>query len=585
MRIVIGRTCMENFFTRLTGWLFISFFLSASFGFAGNAPIDLQLISGGHDGKQASAGLLLNIPSPWHVYGPTPSGEEAAGFPPTITWEGSSNLQDVKILWPAPKKTMVQDQLSYIYEGKLFVPIELTPQTLGNPLTLDLKISLLACADTCVPVEEKLSLLLQPGDKADPFYKQTLGQEEETNEALPLITLLAIALLGGFILNFMPCVLPVLSLKVMSLIKQSKKNHMDHAKAGFFITGLGILFSFLLLALLTVLLKESGEAFGWGIHFQNPHFLLFVFLVLIAFSASLWGVFEIDLPSGLGTWLITHEGKGKVKDFLSGMFATLLATPCSAPFVGTALSFALARNIADIFLVFLFLGLGFAFPYFLVAGLPSRLIRLPKPGLWMVWVQKILGIILTFTALWIGWILSFHVSLLVLGLCVVLSLLALSLFWIKHHKKPELKAWAFAMPIFLMAWGLPWILPHHHHSIPQKIVDYWRPFDPQAIPNLVKQGKIIFVDATAEWCVTCAVNKKLVLNSSEIEALLNQPNVIAMRADWTKQDPQITEFLQSHDRYGIPFNVVFGPQSPEGVVLPEILSINLVQEAFKKAGG
>jgi suppressor for copper-sensitivity B len=575
---------MENFFTRLTGWLFISFFLSATCCFAEKAPIDLQLLSGGHDGKQASAGLFLTIPSPWHVYGSTPSGEEAAGFPPTITWETSSNLQDVKILWPTPKKTTVQDQLSYIYEGKIFVPLELTPQTPGNPLTVDLKISLLACADTCVPVEEELSLVLQPGDGANPLYKQALEEEEETQEALPLITLLAIALLGGFILNFMPCVLPVLSLKVMSLIKQSKKNHMDHAKAGFFITGLGILFSFLLLALLTVILKESGEAFGWGIHFQNPYFLLFVFLVLFAFSASLWGVFEIDLPSGLGTWLITHEGKGKVKDFLSGMFATLLATPCSAPFVGTALSFALARNIADIFLVFLFLGLGFAFPYFLVAGLPNRLIRLPKPGLWMVWVQKILGIILALTALWIGWILSFHISLLALGLSVVLSLLALSLFWIKFHKKPELKAWVFAMPIFLMAWSLPWILPQDHQSVPQKIVDYWKPFDPQAIPNLVKQGKIVFVDATAEWCVTCAVNKKLVLNSSEIETLLKQPHVIAMRADWTKQDPQITNFLQSHDRYGIPFNVVFGPQSPEGVILPEILSVSLVQEAFKKAG-
>jgi suppressor for copper-sensitivity B len=576
---------MEKFLSRLREWLFIVVVFSTSLCFAEKSPIDIKLLSGGHDGKQVSAGLLLSIPSPWHVYGPTPSNEEAAGFSPTLSWETSSNLQDAEILWPTPRKTNVQDQLSYIYEGKAFIPLNLHPQNLNVPITLNLKVSLLACAETCVPVEENLSLVIQPADKADPLYNEMLVEEEEENEAIPLVTLLAIALLGGFILNFMPCVLPVLSLKVMSLIKQSKKNHMDHAKTDFFITGLGILFSFLLLALLTIILKESGEAFGWGIHFQNPHFLLFVFLVLIAFSASLWGVFEIDLPSGLGTWLITHEGKGKVKDFLSGMFATLLATPCSAPFVGTALSFALARNTEDIFLVFLFLGLGFASPYFLVAGLPSRFIRLPKPGLWMVWVQKVLGIILALTALWIGWILSFHMPLWALGLSIILSLIALSLFWIKHHKKPALRVWAFAMPLFLTAWGLSWIIPHEHHPVPQKIVDYWKPFDPQAIPDLVKQGKTVFVDATAEWCVTCAVNKKLVLNSAEIETLLTQPHVIAMRADWTKQDPQVTDFLQKHDRYGIPFNVVYGPQSPEGIALPEILSVSLVQEAFKKAGG
>lgn len=360
---------------------------------------------------------------------------------------------------------------------------------------------------------------------------------------------------------------------------------MNHAKTGFFITGLGILTSFLLLALLTVVLKESGEAFGWGIHFQNPHFLLFVFLVLIAFSASLWGVFEIDLPSGMGTWLISHEGKGKVKDFLSGVFATLLATPCSAPFVGTALSFALARNTSDIFLVFFFLGLGFASPYFLVAGLPHRFIRLPKPGVWMLWVQKMLGGILALTALWIGWILSFHLPLWALGLSIILTLIALSLFWVKHHKKPLLKAWAFATPLFLMAWAFSWVVPGESPLKTVDTLEIWQPFKAEDISTLVKQGKTVFVDATAEWCVTCAVNKRLVLSDPQVAVLLTKPDVVAMRADWTKQDPHITRFLQAHGRYGIPFNIVFGPHQPEGIPLPEILTVSAVTDAFEKAGG
>lgn len=552
------------------------------------APVKLSLVQGGSEGKHVLAGLLLTIPENWHVYAPSPQGEEAAGFEPSLTWENSSNIQNVKILWPVAHKTKIQDQLSYIYEGETMIPLQLTPQQSKKPITLNLQVSLLACSSLCVPIEETLSIVLQPNGKKDRIF-QAIKQREKAYTGASLLSLLLIALLGGLILNFMPCVLPVLSLKMMSLIKQSKKNHTLEAKKGFFITGLGILVSFLLLALVTVVLKESGEAFGWGVHFQNPHFLLFVFLVLIAFSASLLGVFEVDLPSGVGDWLISHEGKGRVKDFLSGVFATLLATPCSAPFVGTALGFALAREMQDIFLIFFCLGLGFASPYLLVAALPQRFILLPKPGKWMVWVQGGLGLILALTALWIGWILSFHLSLGVLFSSVLLSAIALSLFWIKHHLKPSLKAWLFAGPLFLFAWGLSWIPLHTKVEPVQKFekassLDIWCPFEPEAISILVKQGKTVFVDVTAEWCVTCAVNKTLVLNDPEVASLLARSDVVAMRADWTKQDPRITQFLQDHGRYGIPFDMIFGPQEPNGIVLPEVLTVETVLGTFQKVG-
>ncbi len=584
------RHFMKNFFSLLLKGLFVLCVLIPPLCAQDKAPIDLKLVAGGQKGNHVLGGLLLTIPPHWHVYAPTPQGVESAGFEPTLNWESSTNLQNAKVLWPVPLKTKVHDELSYVYEGKTLIPLELTPRSLKDPIHLQLKVSLLACSALCVPIEETLSLVLTPGEKSDDIFK-AVKERAKAYEGLSLVSLLFIALLGGFILNFMPCVLPVLSLKVMSLIKQSKKSHVSHAKQGFFITGLGILTSFLLLALITILLKGSGEAFGWGIHFQNPHFLLFVFLVLVAFSASLWGIFEIDLPSGLGTWLISHEGKGKLKDFLSGIFATLLATPCSAPFVGTALGFALARSTTDIVFVFFFLGLGFASPYFLVAGLPASLIRLPKPGRWMMWMQHVLGAGLALTALWIGWVLTFHLSVWIVLLSTFLALIALSLFWIKHHKKPSLKAWLYAGPLFLLAWGLSWALPQGHTSNPaQKFskgspnLDIWQPFEPTAISTLVNQGKVVFVDVTAEWCVTCAVNKNFVLNDPQLTNILSQPNVIAMRADWTKQDPSITRFLQAHARYGIPFNIVFGPQNPQGIPLPEILSIRTVQEAFEEVG-
>lgn len=576
------------FFNRLLSVFFCLFVFLVSLSAQDKPPVNMKLVSGGMTGDHGRAGLLVTIPPEWHLYAPTPQGVKAAGFEPTLTWNTSSNLQDLQVLWPASHKTEFQNQVAYVYEGKTLIPLELVPLQGKEPIGLTLKVSFLACSDLCVPIEETLSLVIHPEEKGDQVFKDFV---EEQEEGLSLLSLLLIALLGGLILNFMPCVLPVLSLKVISLIKQSKKSHVHQAKQGFFITGLGIIASFFLLAILTIILKESGEAFGWGIHFQNPHFLLFVFLVLVAFTASLWGIFEIDLPSGLGTWLISHEGKGKTKDFLSGVFATLLATPCSAPFVGTALSFALARNMGDIFLVFFCLGLGFASPYFLVASLPQRFIILPKPGAWMMWVQMVLGAGLALTALWIGWILSFHLPLWILFLSTAIAFIALSLFWVKHHKKPSLKAWVLAGPLFLIAWGLSWISPFEVSPGPSQkyangnpSLDIWQPFDPKAIPALVSQGKIVFIDATAEWCVTCAVNKKLVLTDPQITSLFAQPEVIAMRADWTKQDALITDFLQSYGRYGIPFNIVFGPQAPKGIALPEILTIGSVQEAFKKSG-
>jgi len=218
-----------------------------------------------------------------------------------------------------------------------------------------------------------------------------------------------------------------------------------------------------------------------------------------------------------------------VGDFLSGVFATLLATPCTAPFLGTAVGFALASEAEVIFLVFAVMGLGLAFPYLAIAAYPKTALLLPRPGAWMVAVKKVMGALLLATALWLGWVMSMQLA------------------------------------------------PAQHEGS-----GVWQAFAPEKIPALVAEGKTVFVDVTADWCLTCKANKALVLDREEVKALLTRPGVVAMQGDWTKPDEKIAAFLKSHGRFGIPFNVVYTKDKPEGEVLSEVLTVDVVKKALEK---
>lgn len=228
---------MKIFFNRYLAGLVFLLVLTLSVYAGDKAPVELKLVPGGVKGDHVLAGLLITIPQHWHVYAPTPSQEETAGFEPTITWETSSNLQNAKVLWPVPHRTEIQGQTSYIYEGQVLIPLQLTPHHIKDPLSLNLKISLLACSALCVPIEETLSIILSPNEKEDQVFNAAKDWEK-SYEGLSLLSLLLIALLGGLILNFMPCVLPVLSLKIMSLVKQSKKPISVKQNKAFLLLGL-----------------------------------------------------------------------------------------------------------------------------------------------------------------------------------------------------------------------------------------------------------------------------------------------------------------------------------------------------------
>jgi len=397
-----------------------------------------------------------------------------------------------------------------------------------------------------------------------------------------LVWIAAIALLGGLILNVMPCVLPVLSIKLSSALK-SPDQSAARIRTGFAVSALGVLAFMWVLAAGTLAARGFGMTVGWGLQFQNPVFLTIMFVILVIFSANLFGAFEIALPPALQSRLARAEGgKGYGGDFASGAFAAILATPCSAPFLGTAVAFALAGRAIDIVVIFTALGLGLSLPYLIVAAFPGMVTRLPKPGRWMIWLKILLGLALAATAAWLFWVLSGVAGsrtaqwVAALGLALVITLAI--------RRLPGLARVSAAVILSAAAIVLAGVLSES--DVPtENVATNWVAFDRPEIARLVSQGQVVFVDVTADWCLTCKVNKALVLDREPVLTELGRPEVIPMQADWTRPDETISRYLEGFGRFGIPFNAVYGPSAPEGIVLPELLTADLVLAALEDARG
>ncbi|MSO89716.1 MAG: hypothetical protein EXQ89_07110 [Rhodospirillaceae bacterium] len=401
-----------------------------------------------------------------------------------------------------------------------------------------------------------------------------------------MIVLLATALLGGLILNLMPCVLPVLSMKLLSVVGHGGGDRR-HVRLSFLASAAGILTSFLLLATALAGLKQAGVAVGWGMQFQQPLFLAAMVLIVALFAANLWGLFEINLPAAVGD-VAARAGTGRslAGSFLSGALATILATPCSAPFVGTALGFALARGTFEIFAVFAALGLGLALPYLLVALRPSWVTRLPRPGNWMVGLRRLLGFAMAGTAIWLLSVLTAQTGALAALVVGGLAAATAALPGVANLLSARLRPLApVAMVLFAaLALWVPSRSPETVAELPLAAKGDWRVFDRGAIAELVAAGNIVFVDVMADWCITCKVNKSVVIDRGDVAARLGGERVIRMRADWTRPNDAIAAYLASFGRYGIPLNVVYGPGARNGLALPELLTVDAVLSALDKAG-
>ena len=389
-----------------------------------------------------------------------------------------------------------------------------------------------------------------------------------------LLPMLALALAGGFILNFMPCVLPVLALKLLGTVGYAARGR-SVVRVGFLASAAGIVVTFLALAAIAIGFRAAGLAVGWGLQFQQPLFLVAMTAILTVFAANLWGLFEIPLPAALTA---LGEGRAHLGSFFAGVLATLLATPCTAPLLGTALGFALLSPPLAALAIFAAMGIGLALPYLAVAAVPALALWLPKPGAWMVELKRVLGVALAATALWLLWVLAVESGVAVAIICgVLLIAVVLVVVWI-----PATAARRVAV-VALISGAL--IAPNFvTPPAPSESANgFWQPFDESRIASLVAQGRTVFVDVTADWCLTCKVNEGLALAPTAVRQHLAAPNVVAMRADWTRPNPAIARYLREFGRYGIPFNVVYGPRTPQGVILPEILTPDAVLNSLARA--
>lgn len=455
-------------------------------------------------------------------------------------------------------------------------PWEAAEKLTGTPVTLTLR-------DGGRAAETGIEL-----GSPKPFQTDGLGTPPGTAERDSFAAILLFAFLGGLILNLMPCVLPVLSLKFLNVVKHGGSAPAT-VRFSFLASASGIVFAFLVLAGALISLKTAGAGIGWGIQFQQPWFLIAMAFLVTLFACNMWGFFEFRLPGAVAdAGHAAGAQEGIIGHFLQGVFATLLATPCSAPFLGTAVGFALSQGPADIIAVFAVLGLGLAAPYLLIAAVPKLVTVMPKPGPWMARLKFVLGLALAATAVWLLSVIAGAAGTFAAGLTG--ALLVAAAVWLGPVMRtvPEIRK---ATPVVLLLATIAAITTAEIGDInapldtatPNVSKIGWQKFDPTAIPRLVEKDLIVFVDVTADWCITCQVNKRLVLEQGRILELLNSPDVIAMQADWTRPDPDIAEYLASHGRYGIPFNAVYGAAAPKGVALPELLGEAIVLDGFRAA--
>ncbi len=399
-----------------------------------------------------------------------------------------------------------------------------------------------------------------------------------------LTSIFLVALLGGLILNIMPCVLPVLGMK-LSTILSLQGIQRGQIRQQFIASSLGILCSFWLLAAFILFLKLSGQALGWGIQFQNPYFIAFMAAITALFAANMFGLFEIRLSVKANTWLATSGDNSLVGHYLQGMFATLLATPCSAPFLGTAVAFALGASTMALFTIFTALGMGMALPWLIIAAFPGLALLLPKPGPWMNRVKLVFALMILATSLWLLSLLAIFIG--AMWTISLASLLLLSLFILVIRQYGQ-RVFFLALLSLLLVSAVGFTVAHlsdnYWASSNRDELD-WQTLDVAVITQQVAQGKTVFVDVTADWCVTCKANKIAVLLQEPVYSALQSENIVLMRGDWTVRSDSVTQYLQSFNRYGVPFNIVYGPAAPEGIALDTILSNKQVLAAIAQAQG
>lgn len=440
---------------------------------------------------------------------------------------------------------------------------------------------------------------------------RTFTTVQTEQEQYPLALYVLFAILGGMILNVMPCVLPVIGLKIFGLMRMAGDEPKRVRRLGWFFS-LGILASFLVLALFVIILKAAGEQVGWGFQFQEPLFVIAMCAIVFAFGLSLFGVFEINLPflttmaGRTDPTRTAQTGSGYAASFSEGIFATILATPCTAPFLGSAMGFAFSQPAPIIALLFASVAFGMALPYLILTTRPNWMRFMPKPGEWMVTAKQFMGFLMMATLVWLLHVLGSQ-----LGMEAVIWTAAFLLFvgfacWLigrfatlSASRRKVVGTWSAAAAVVVIGFYLfigdvlrardvvasSSVASTHSASAEEGGIT-WEPFTLERLEAYLKAKRTVFLDFTAQWCLTCKVNEKTVLADRAVIEKLKQHDVVAMKADWTNGDQTITRLLQKFGRSGVPLYVVFPAGKPdEPIVLPEVITTGIVLSAIEKATG
>jgi len=402
---------------------------------------------------------------------------------------------------------------------------------------------------------------------------------------------LGFAFLGGLILNLMPCVFPVLSIKILGFVQHSGEDKKKVLMHGLVFAG-GVLVSFWALAGTLIALRAGGESLGWGFQLQSPGFVAVLLTIMFLFGLSMAGVFE------MGTGAIGLAGKvqgnGYGSSFFSGVLATAVATPCTGPFMGPALGFALSLSAGQALLVFTFLGLGMAAPYTTLSAFPNLIQKLPRPGPWMETFKQFMAFPMFATCIWLVWLMGAHVGIdglpLVLGGLLVMAIGAWIFGrWSTPIKTVGIRRLATVSAFALMVGGVWMMLPGSGSEgaiavkgQPDRYGVVWEDFSPELVAELRAEGRPVFVDFTAKWCLTCKANKAVIFASDEVRNRFKELSVAMVKADWTKRNPVITEALEGYGRSGVPLYVFYdGSKDASPRILPELLNPGIVLEALE----
>lgn len=496
-----------------------------------------------------------------------------------------------EVLWPEAVEH--EDEFfgrSAVYFEPVDVPVRLL-RSHTEATTITLQLGIQGCQDEGIcypPMERVFEIELPAGGQALLAGGSTpaAGTGGLGGGQTGLLVALLLALGGGVLLNLMPCVLPILSLKALSLAGSGTSPAQARHTALWYT--LGVVVSFGLIGLLVLGLRSAGLALGWGFQLQQPLVVALLAYLMLAIGLNLSGVFSIGgRLAGVGQGLT--EKSGAAGDFFTGVLAVLVASPCTAPFMGAALAFAFAAPPAVALGVFLMLGLGLALPFLLIGFIPGLASRLPRPGAWMEGFKQALAFPMYLVAVWLAWVLAKQrgadaIGLLLLGGVV----LALGLWWLERarfsgRRLGRALALAVVLAALVPVWWLNQLPPPAAAAEAPESADRVA-YSADRLQTLRDAGRVVFVNMTADWCVTCKANERRVLADAGFREALDAVDGVYMVGDWTNVDPAITAFLESHNAVGVPLYVVYPANGGEPRVLPTILTLGGVLGAIAEAG-